>query len=65
LYVANGDEFGLALEYLEEQDAVRKILAANGQQYVSREFSFDAVLARYLREFRQHQKSEQPCSTAS
>src|SRR6267142_1238352 len=65
LYVANGDEFGLALEYLEEQDAVRKILAANGQQYVSREFSFDAVLARYLREFRQHQKSEQLCSTAS
>ena len=65
LYVANGDEFGVALEYLEEQDAVRKTLAANGQQYVSREFSFDAVLARYLREFRQHQKSEQLCSTAS
>jgi glycosyltransferase involved in cell wall biosynthesis len=51
LYVANGDEFALALKYLEENDAARTRLAANGQQYVSREFSFDAVLSRYLRGF--------------
>jgi glycosyltransferase involved in cell wall biosynthesis len=53
LYVANGAEFALALAYLEENDAAREALAANGRRYVAREFSFDAVLARYLREFRQ------------
>jgi glycosyltransferase involved in cell wall biosynthesis len=51
LYVANPDEFALALKYLEENNAARSTLAANGQQYVSREFSFDAVLSRYLRGF--------------
>jgi len=59
LYVEDSDEFALALKYLEDHQAVRNTLAANGQQYLSREFSFDAVLARYLREFRQQQKSEQ------
>lgn len=58
LYVANSDEFELALKYLEEHDAVRKMLARNGQQYVRREFSFDAVLARYLQEFRRRRKAE-------
>jgi glycosyltransferase involved in cell wall biosynthesis len=64
LYVETSDEFALALKYLEDHDAVRDTLAANGQQYLSREFSFDAVLARYLREFRQSEKSEQVCLTA-
>ena len=63
LYVASSDEFGFALEYLEEHDAARNALAANGQRYVSREFSFDAVLARYLQEFRRQQKSEEVCLT--
>lgn len=53
LYVADGDEFALALKYLEDRDEARRALAANGRRYVAREFSFDAVLARYLREFRQ------------
>lgn len=53
LAVGDGDEFALALKYLEEHDAVRAALAANGQRYVSHEFSFDAVLSRYLRQFRQ------------
>ena len=58
LYVADGDEFALALKYLEDQTAARRALAANGQRYVAREFSFDAVLARYLREFRQRSRRE-------
>lgn len=64
LYVETSDEFVRALKYLEDHDAVRDTLAANGQEYLSREFSFDAVLARYLREFRQSEKSEQVCLTA-
>jgi glycosyltransferase involved in cell wall biosynthesis len=62
LYVASGDEFALALKYLEENDDARSQLAANGQRYVSREFSFDAVLYRYLHELRQGQLSEEICS---
>lgn len=50
LFVAGEDEFCKALQYLEEHEAVRHRLAANGRQYVAREFSFDVVLARYLRE---------------
>ncbi|HJU56676.1 MAG TPA: glycosyltransferase family 4 protein [Pyrinomonadaceae bacterium] len=61
LYVADGDEFALALKYLEDEDAVRRSLAANGRRYVAREFSFDAVLSRYLREFRQGRAQEQVC----
>ncbi|MFN2515203.1 MAG: glycosyltransferase family 4 protein [Pyrinomonadaceae bacterium] len=59
LYVANSEEFGLALKYLEDHDAVRNKLAANGQQYCSRAFSFDAVLGRYLSEFREDRQTEQ------
>src|SRR6185436_8767396 len=59
LFVASGDEFDLALEYLEDHEEARNLLAAQGKQYVAREFSFDAVLARYLREFRRHRKSEE------
>jgi glycosyltransferase involved in cell wall biosynthesis len=62
LYVASGDEFAQALKYLEENDAARNILAANGQQYVAREFSFDAVLSRYLLELRQDEQLKQNCS---
>jgi glycosyltransferase involved in cell wall biosynthesis len=58
LYVAGGDEFALALQYLEDNDAARGALAANGRRYVEREFSFDAVLSRYLREFRQRPEQE-------
>ena len=65
LFVASGDEFGLALKYLEEHQEARNLLAANGQQYVAREFSFDAVLAKYLREFRRHRNSEDLCLTGS
>jgi glycosyltransferase involved in cell wall biosynthesis len=64
LYVADSDEFALALKYLEDDEGVRSILAANGRRYVSREFSFDAVLSRYLREFRQQEQSAQACSIA-
>jgi glycosyltransferase involved in cell wall biosynthesis len=58
LYVANSDEFGLALRTLEEHEAIRKQLGANGKEYVRREFSFDAVLSRYLKEFQRQQNSE-------
>jgi glycosyltransferase involved in cell wall biosynthesis len=64
LYVADSDEFGLALKYLEAHDAVRRALARNGRQYVLREFSFDAVLSRYLREFGERQQSGELCSAA-
>ena len=65
LFVASGAEFDLALEYLEDHEEARNLLAAQGQHYVAREFSFDAVLARYLREFRRHQKSEELCLTSA
>lgn len=65
LYVADGDEFALALKYLEDREMVRHTLAANGLRYVTREFSFDAVLSRYLRGFGQDRKAEQSCSTAA
>ncbi|HEX8922182.1 MAG TPA: glycosyltransferase family 4 protein, partial [Pyrinomonadaceae bacterium] len=52
LYVASADEFALALKYLEDNETLNKQLAANGQRYVERTYSFDAVLERYLREFR-------------
>lgn len=48
LFVSSNDEFCLALNYLEDNDVKRKELAANGREYVAREFSFDAVLSRYL-----------------
>jgi glycosyltransferase involved in cell wall biosynthesis len=61
LYVADSDEFALALKYLEDHDEVRRALAANGRKYVAREYSFDAVLSRYLREFRWRRQPEQVC----
>lgn len=59
LYVATSDEFALALKFLEEQESIRHRLAANGRDYAANAFSFDAVLSRYLREFRQGQPSEE------
>jgi glycosyltransferase involved in cell wall biosynthesis len=50
LFVANSDEFGLVLKYLEDNETVRRDLAANGRGYLRREFSYDAVLSRYLGE---------------
>jgi glycosyltransferase involved in cell wall biosynthesis len=50
LFVANSDEFGLALKYLEDNETVRRGLGTNGRDYLTREFSFDAVLSRYLGE---------------
>jgi glycosyltransferase involved in cell wall biosynthesis len=64
LYVSSSDEFAHALKYLEEHEEARHLLAANGQQYVTREFSFDAVLARYLQEFRRLRRSKETCLTA-
>ena len=61
LFVASSDEFALALRYLEEHKTVRDLLARNGQQYLAREFSFDTVLAKYLREFRRGQESAANC----
>lgn len=50
LFVANKDEFSRALKYIKDNETVRRRLALNGQRYLAREFSFDAVLARYLDE---------------
>ena len=48
LFVANSDEFGLALKYLEDNESARHCLGENGRKYLTREFVFDAVLSRYL-----------------
>lgn len=48
LYVENAEEFCAALHYLENNSAIRATLAGNGRNYVSRNFSFDRVLWRYL-----------------
>lgn len=51
LFVANKDEFCEALKYLEDHESVRQSMGMSGQQYLAREFSFDAVLGRYLKKF--------------
>ena len=48
LAVSNSDEFCLALKYLEDNESNRRELAANGREYVTREFAFDVVLSKYL-----------------
>jgi glycosyltransferase involved in cell wall biosynthesis len=48
LAVSNSDEFCSALKYLEDHESNRQELAANGREYVTREFAFDVVLAKYL-----------------
>jgi len=50
LFVRNSEEFGLALKYLEDNEEIRRALAANGHQYLTCEFSYDAVLSKYLNE---------------
>lgn len=59
LYVYSSDEFSAALDYLVRNDAIRDQLASNGRRYVARNFSSDAVLARYLATF-----AEPQCSVA-
>ena len=56
LFVSDKDEFCQALKHLEENEPVRRRLAANGQQYLLREFSFDTVLGRYLGELERAKK---------
>jgi glycosyltransferase involved in cell wall biosynthesis len=65
LFVAGSEEFALALKYLEEHRTVRDLLARNGQQYLAREFSFDAVLTKYLREFRRYEAVAQVANLRS
>lgn len=50
MFVSDEKEFCEALKYLEEHETIRQRMGANGQQYLAREFSFDAVLGRYLTE---------------
>jgi glycosyltransferase involved in cell wall biosynthesis len=54
LFVSDRDEFCQALKHLEDNEPIRRRLAANGQQYLMREFSFDTVLSRYLGELERH-----------
>lgn len=56
LFPENRDEFARSLKYLEEHPWVSKALAANGQRYAARAFSFDAVLAKYLRQLYEPQQ---------
>jgi glycosyltransferase involved in cell wall biosynthesis len=51
LYVYDLEEFSAALDYLINNPDVAQQLAENGKNYASRNFSFDKVLARYLRTF--------------
>jgi glycosyltransferase involved in cell wall biosynthesis len=50
LFVSNSDEFCLALKYLEDDETLRRDLAVNGRRYLTREFSYDVVLSKYLHE---------------
>jgi glycosyltransferase involved in cell wall biosynthesis len=49
LFPANEDEFALCLKYLEDNPEIAKVIGASGRRYVSTNFSFDEVLARYLK----------------
>jgi glycosyltransferase involved in cell wall biosynthesis len=48
LFAENRDEFALCLKYLQDHPEVSEALAANGRRYVSANFSFDSVLAKYV-----------------
>jgi glycosyltransferase involved in cell wall biosynthesis len=48
LFAENRDEFALCLKYLQDHPEVSEALGANGRRYVSANFSFDSVLAKYL-----------------
>lgn len=50
VFVSSKKEFCDALEYLEDHETIRQRMGINGQQYLAREYSFDAVLGRYLTE---------------
>ena len=51
LFVESEADFTAGLDYLERNEQVRNQLGLNGQVYVSRNFSYDAVLAKYLSVF--------------
>jgi glycosyltransferase involved in cell wall biosynthesis len=48
LFVDSREEFSAGLACLESNDQIRTSLGINGRQFASRQFSHDAVLARYL-----------------
>lgn len=48
LFVENLEEFSAGLTYLERNEQIRTALGLNGKSFAAREFSHDAVLARYL-----------------
>lgn len=48
LFVESLEEFSASLAYLENNEQMRASLGVNGESFVSREFSHDAVLAKYL-----------------
>ena len=48
LFVQSNADFSDGLNYLESNEHVRTQLGANGAAYVSRNFSYDVVLAKYL-----------------
>jgi glycosyltransferase involved in cell wall biosynthesis len=48
LFVDSREEFSAGLAYLESNEAIRTSLGVNGKYFASREFSHDAVLAKYL-----------------
>lgn len=51
LYAADTEEFAAVLNYLQREPLVARRLGENGRQYARRNFSFDAVLERYLEVF--------------
>lgn len=51
LFVDNQAEFFAACDYLDTNESVRAHLGSNGKIFVTREFSYDVVLAKYLRVF--------------
>jgi glycosyltransferase involved in cell wall biosynthesis len=57
LFVSGKNEFCEALKYLEDHEAIRHRMGANGRQYLAREFSFDVVLGRYLNELARPKES--------
>lgn len=48
LFVESLQEFSAGLAYLENNEQMRTSLGVNGKSFVSRQFSHDAVLAKYL-----------------
>jgi glycosyltransferase involved in cell wall biosynthesis len=51
LYYTSYDEFAACLDTLLAEPELRRDLAANGSRYVSDNYSWDAVIAKYLEIF--------------